>query len=368
MKNTIGNNVKMTLFGESHGAMIGAVLDGFAPGVKVDYDLIDANLAKRRPNAKTDTARVEADKYEIVGGVFGGFTTGAPICMIIPNADTDSSSYEAFRGKARPSHADYAAFCKYHGFEDYRGGGHFSGRITAPIVGLGAICLSALKNRGVRIGTHILRCGNAHDRSFSDFEKEIDAIGGRMFPIISDAQEKFEKEIETAKRDGDSIGGIPQTAIVGLPAGLGEPWFSSVEGVISNAMFSVGGIKGVEFGLGFGFADAKGSIANDAFAFLNGKVVSRTNNNGGANGGITNGMPVVFQCAVKPTPSISKRQDTIDFLKGENSVIEINGRHDPAIIRRICIVITSLAAIVVCDFLSLRYGTDALAGTGPFEG
>ena len=361
MKNTIGSNVKLTLFGESHGGAIGAVLDGFAPGVEVDYDLISANLAKRRPNAKTDTARAEADEYEIVSGVFNGRTTGAPICMIIPNADTDSSSYEAIRGKARPSHADYAAFCKYHGFEDYRGGGHFSGRITAPIVGLGAICLSALKKRGIIIGTHILQCGSVHDKAFSDFDRDIETIDGKMIPTISDIQGKIESEIAKAKADGDSIGGITQTAIVGLPAGIGEPWFSSVEGIISNAMFSIGGIKGIEFGLGFGFADAKGSVANDAFTLSNGKVVSRTNNNGGVNGGITNGMPIVFQCAVKPTPSISRHQDTVDFLKTENTVIEIKGRHDPAIIRRICIVITSLTAIVVSDMIAGRYGTDALA-------
>ncbi len=360
MKNSIGRSVILTLFGESHGEAIGAVLDGFAPGIEVSRKLMDANLSKRRPNAKTDTARIEKDEYRILSGVFNGFTTGAPISVVIPNGNTDSSAYDDLRGKARPSHADYAAFCKYHGFEDYRGGGHFSGRITAPIVAIGAICLGALEKLGIRIGTHILRCGNAKDKPFSDFSHEIGVIEEKMMPVIGDVESDIEAEIIRAKENGDSIGGITQTAIIGLPSGLGEPWFSSVEGDLSNAMFSIGGIKGIEFGLGFGLAGLTGSKANDPFRMNNGKVETITNNNGGVNGGITNGMPVVFQCAVKPTPSISKLQQTVDFAKCEDVSIGIKGRHDPAIIRRICIVITSLTAVVVCDLIASRFGTDAL--------
>ena len=361
MKNSIGKSVILTLFGESHGDEIGAVLDGFAPGVKIDYDFICKNLAKRRPNAKTDTARIEKDDFKLVSGVYNDYTTGTPICVVIKNTNTDSSSYDSIKGKARPGHADFAAYQKYHGFEDPRGGGHFSGRLTAPIVALGSICLKTLQNLDIKISTHILKCGNVNDKNFSsNYDKEIQELDDKNIPVISDISEMVEKEILSAKEENDSIGGVTQTIITNIPAGLGEPWFSSIEGSLSNAMFSIGGIKGIEFGLGFNFSSFKGSKANDSFEINNGKVSTLTNNNGGINGGITNGMPVVFQCAVKPTPSISKPQKTIDFIKNENTTIEIKGRHDPAIIRRICSVINCLSAVIICDEIALRYGTDAL--------
>ena len=360
MSNSIGKSIVLTLFGESHGPYIGVVLDGLTAGIKINEEFINSQLAKRRPSGNIETARVEKDKYEIISGVFNGYTTGAPLCIIIPNENTKSSDYDKTYGIARPSHADYVAHMKYNGFEDYRGGGHFSGRLTAAIVAAGAICLDVLKKKDITIGTHILRCGNVQDTPFTNVKEEIEIVNNRMFPVISDVEEKMADEIFKAKMDEDSIGGIIQTAINNLPVGLGEPWFDSFEGVISNAMFSIGGIKGVEFGAGFGFADLVGSTANDAFEYKNGKVITTSNNNGGINGGITNGMPVIFNAAVKPTPSISKQQQSINFIKQEDSCLELVGRHDPAIIRRICIVVTSLVAIVVCDQLVQRYGQDYL--------
>lgn len=358
MKNTFGQSVAVTLFGESHGAAIGAVIDGLAPGIEVDESYIASQLSRRRPCGKTDTPRVEKDNFQILSGVFNGKTTGTPITIVIPNENTKSGDYNY--GVARPSHADYTAYMKYHGYEDYRGGGHFSGRITAGLVASGAIALSALKKLGINIGTHILRCGSVSDRPFEDVENDVVAIQGKAFPLLSDCEDRVTAEIAKARAEGDSIGGVIQTAITGVPAGVGEPWFDTVEGILSHALFSIGGIKGVEFGLGGGFANTHGSVANDSFKVENGCVKTATNNNGGINGGITNGMPIVFNCAVKPTPSISKEQDTVNFLTGENTKIEIKGRHDPAIIRRVCVVVDSICALTVCDLLAQRYGTDVL--------
>ena len=356
MKNTFGQSVSVTLFGESHGEAIGAVIDGIAPGVEVDASFIEAQLSKRRPQGKTDTPRVEKDNFQILSGVFNGKTTGTPIAIVIPNENTKSKDYNY--GVARPSHADYTAYMKYHGYEDYRGGGHFSGRITAALVASGAIAISALKKLGINIGTHILRCGEVSDRAFDCCENDVLDLQDKAFPVLSDCEDKMTAEIMKARESLDSIGGVIETAITGVPAGVGEPWFDSVESILSHALFSIGGIKGVEFGLGFGFADVSGKEGNDSFAMENGKVVTKTNNNGGINGGITNGMPIIFKSAVKPTPSIAQTQGTVNFLKGENTDLEIKGRHDPAIIRRICVVVDSVCALTVCDLLASRYGTD----------
>ena len=360
MKNTFGQSVSVTVFGESHGQAIGVVLDGIAPGIDVDTDFISAQLAKRRPQGKTDTPRVEQDNYQILSGVFEGKTTGTPICIIIPNENTKSKDYAKTRFLARPSHADYTAYCKYHGYEDYRGGGHFSGRITAALVAGGAIAIKALERLGIKIGTHILKCADVCDREFENVSYDIDALREKSFPVLNNIEEKITEKIIKARNNTDSLGGIIQTAIVGMPSGIGEPWFDSVEGILSHAMFSIGGIKGIEFGAGFKLADMLGSQANDAFEAQNGQIITKTNNNGGINGGITNGMPILFNCVVKPTPSIAKEQQTVDITSKENTSIKIEGRHDPAIIRRVCVVVDSVCALAVCDMLAQRYGTDVL--------
>ena len=369
MKNSIGTNVILTLFGESHGPAVGAVLDGLAPGIPVDEAFIASQLSRRRPQGPVDTARREQDRFTILSGVFNGYTTGAPLCITIPNEDVRSGDYEASRGLARPSHADYVAQVKYGGYQDWRGGGHFSGRITAAIVAAGAIALQALDAKGIRIGTHILECGGVRDFDFNTLgyptgletlESGVKALSGKDFPVVDDIQEAVTSRILEAKADGDSLGGIIQTAVTGLGPGYGEPWFDSLEGLLSKALFAIGGIKGVEFGAGFGFASLRGSQANDSLFMQDGHVLTRTNHNGGINGGISNGMPLVFNCAVKPTPSISKEQDTVDMINGKEAVLSLRGRHDPAIIRRICIVVTSLVAIVLCDAIATARGTDYL--------
>ena len=357
MRNTIGNNLSLTLFGESHGKAIGACLDGLPGGIKVDEDFIKHNLSLRRP-LKNETKRVEADEFEIISGVFNGYTTGAPLTIIIPNKDVKSADYEATL--ARPSHADYVANEKYHGYQDYRGGGHFSGRVSAAIVAVCSILIQTLENKNILIGSHILRCGDVNDASFKDVENDIKNLNHKDYPTILDIKDKIDAEIEKASNELDSIGGILEVAIANLPVGIGEPWFSSLEGELAKAMFAIGGIKGIEFGAGFDFANLKGSTANDAFINQDGKIVTTSNNNGGINGGISNGMPVIFKLAVKPTPSISKPQQSINLKTKQNEEILIKGRHDPAIIRRMNIVVKSLTAFVMADLLSVAYGADYL--------
>ncbi len=360
MSNVFGNKLKVMVFGESHGPYIGATLDGLPAGIKINDEFINECLSKRRPSTKFETARVELDKYQIISGAFNGYTTGSPLTIIIPNANTKSQDYEAIKDLARPGHADYVANVKYKGFNDYRGGGHFSGRITVSIVASGAIVLKQLEKLGIKIGSHILSIGNVKDKKFSDFEKEIALANSKSFPIISDIEEEMQNEINKVSSSGDSIGGIIETAIIGLPVGLGEPIFDSLEGNIAKAMFAIGAIKGIEFGEGFNFANLTGKSANDEFEIKEGKVVTKTNNNGGINGGISNGMPVTFNVVIKPTPSISLKQNTINMSSKEETVISTKGRHDPAIIRRVNIVIRCMTALVIADFLEDEYGEEVL--------
>lgn len=361
MKNTFGNNVSVTLFGESHGAAVGAIIDGLPAGVSVDEGFIEHQLLLRRPIGKISTPRKEADKFNILSGVFNGKTTGTPICVLIPNENTKSGDYAKSYGKARPGHADYTAFVKYNGCEDYRGGGHFSGRITAGLVAAGAIAVDLLKNKGIYIGTHIEKCAGVSDKPFTDYKKDIEYLSNAQFPALSEeAREKMVCAIEKAAEERDSVGGVLETAVIGVPAGVGEPWFDSVESVISHALFSIPAIKGVEFGAGFSCADMLGSQMNDQFMMNNGVVATKTNNNGGINGGIANGMPLVFRCAVKPTPSIGKEQSTVDFINGEEVSLSVSGRHDPCIVHRARVVVDSIVAIALCDLLSQKFGTDWL--------
>lgn len=363
MKNTFGNSVTLTLFGESHGAEIGAVLDGLAPGIAVDEERIAHQLSLRRPFGKISTSRVEPDPFRIVSGVFEGRTTGTPLCILIPNTNTRSGDYQ--KGLPRPGHADYTAECKYRGYQDYRGGGHFSGRLTAPLVAAGAILLSALEQKGITVGTHILQLESVRDRAFADLSEDLSALREKSFPVLSEsASEEMKAAIERAAAEGDSVGGILESAVIGMPAGVGEPWFDTVEGLLSHALFSIPAIKGVEFGDGFGFAALRGSVANDPFCVLNGKVETRTNRNGGINGGITNGMPLVFRTAVKPTPSIFKMQESVELSTLEEKPLQLEGRHDPAILHRARVVVDSVGALVLCDLLAMRFGTDYLAPDG----
>ncbi|MBQ1847617.1 MAG: chorismate synthase [Clostridia bacterium] len=357
MKNTFGSSVTLTVFGESHGPYVGAVLDGLCPGMPVSEQSIKKALSMRRPYGNISTKRVEPDDYIIASGVFNGKTTGTPLCIMIPNTDTRSGDYDY--GKARPGHADYTAYLKYHGFEDYRGGGHFSARLTAPVVAACAILCDALRTKNIRIGTHISSLCGIRDREFSDLSADMDTLENRLYPVLSDeAMELMIKKTEDAAKEGDSVGGILQTVITGVPKGVGEPFFDSVESVLSHILFSVPAVKGVSFGAGFGFAGMFGSEANDPMRYDNGEVSFETNNNGGCNGGITNGDPIIINTAVKPTPSIAKEQDTIDFINKENVRRKITGRHDPAVIHRARAVVDALCSFAVFDMLSFRYGTD----------
>ncbi|MEG0804154.1 MAG: chorismate synthase, partial [Pygmaiobacter sp.] len=332
MKNTIGTAVAVTLFGESHGTMIGAVLDGIAPGVGLDLDFMRAQLALRRPQGTLATARVEQDEFSIVSGVVQGVCTGTPITILIPNTQQESRDYTALSNEPRPSHADYAATCKYHGFEDARGGGHFSGRITAPLVAAGAVARSILKWHGIVIGTHLSVCAGIADmplpQELSALEAALCRLETKQFPTLSDAAgDAMKAAIEAARAARDSVGGVLETAVTGLPAGVGEPWFDTVEGVLAKLLFSIPAVKGVEFGSGFALAGLRGSAANDPFYYdETGAVKTRTNHSGGINGGITNGMPLVIRTAVKPTPSIYLPQQTVNLARREEITLAIQGR------------------------------------------
>lgn len=362
MKNVFGNSITLTLFGESHAAFIGATLDGIAPGIKADVEYIAQKLAKRRPSGAISTKRVETDNFSIVSGVYNGYTTGTPLTILIPNENTRSSDYTSLLSVPRPGHADYTAACKYHGFQDPRGGGHFSGRITAALVAAGAILSHALSDKGIKIGTHISRLGGISDRGFSNYENDIAALEALAFPVLDgNAAEGMTQAIENAAACGDSVGGVLESAVIGVPAGVGEPWFDSAESMLSHILFSVPGVKGVEFGAGFAISDMRGSEANDSFFTDGEKVYTETNNNGGINGGITNGMPILFRTAIKPTPSIYKRQSSVDLKEMKNTEMTVAGRHDPAIVHRAAAVVDAAAAIAVADMLTQRYGTDFLA-------
>ena len=362
MKNTFGQHLTITLYGESHGRAIGAILDGVAPGIPVDEELISHWLNLRKPHGAISTARKEADEFSIDSGVFNGFTTGTPIAIRIENRSQISKDYSDLATSARPGHADYAAYCKYHGYADYRGGGHFSGRVTAALCAAGAIVISALKAKGIRIGTHIKKLGGVCDRGFENYAEDISVLENKLFPALdTQAEEAMQAEILAAKEKLDSVGGILETVVLGMPGGIGEPYFDSLESSLAHAMFSIGGIKGVDFGEGFGMAGLLGSQANDAFRVENGAIVTATNHNGGINGGISNGMPILFRCAVKPTPSIAQKQQTVDFVAKENKDLEIHGRHDPCIVHRARAVVDCLTAITLADALVGRFGTDWLS-------
>ena len=364
MKNTFGNQVSLTIFGESHGPAIGAVLDGLAAGLPVDEGHIARWMDRRRARGDgLSTSRKEPDQVRFLSGVYEGRTTGTALTLMIENTAQRSGDYAKTAGLARPGHADYTAHVKYQGFEDFRGGGHFSGRLTAPLVAAGALCQSILAAKGVRIGTHLYRLAGLADGPFAQNEQELAAQLDELekregFALLDPSrEEEMKAAVRAASAQGDSVGGILETAVLGLPAGAGEPFFDSAESVLSHLLFSVPAVKGVEFGDGFALADQKGSEANDPLAVRGGRVVTLTNHNGGINGGITNGMPLVFRAVYKPTPSIYKRQHTVDLTTLAESELQIQGRHDPSIVPRAAVVQSAAAAFGLLDLLTARLGT-----------
>ncbi len=365
MKNTIGNHITFTLFGESHGKAIGGVIDGVPAGIRIDMDLMLNMIQKRKAAGKISTGRHEADLPEFLSGVKDGVTEGSSIAFVIANNNVHKTDYNSLANTARPGHADYAAYTKYHGFEDASGGGHFSGRLTAPMVVVGALCTQLLKEQGIVVGTHIQKLKDVSDDAFDEnhLVEEIALVNGKDFAVLNEeAGKKMIAVIEEARMNLDSVGGVLDTAVVGLPAGIGEPEFDSLESQISHAIFSIPAVKGISFGEGFNFANLYGSQANDAFAIKDGEIVTTTNHNGGINGGISNGMPIRFHTVIKPTPSIAQKQHTVNFVTKEEKEIEIQGRHDPAIIHRARVVVDSLTAFVLVDMMMEKYGTEFFGG------
>ena len=353
MSSTWGKNVKISVFGESHGQAIGVTIDGLQPNFPLDMTEIKKYMAKRKPGGDLATPRKEDDLPQILSGVFNGKTTGAPLTAIIYNNNTKSVDYDEISHCARPGHADYTAYVKYEGANDYRGGGHFSGRLTACLVFAGAVCSQILKSQGIEVVGHISSVFDINDLPFElcvseQTKQKLDCD----FPVIDDvAGQKMKEAIAKAREQGDSLGGTVECMITGLPAGVGSPMFDGVENKIASIIFGIPAVKGIEFGLGFESAKVFGSQNNDEFFVDQDEVKTKTNNCGGVLGGITNGMPVTFKVAFKPTPSISKIQNTIDFKTNQNTTIQTKGRHDPCVVLRATPVVTAVASIAVLDLL-----------------
>lgn len=354
MRASFGQHFKLTIFGESHGPAIGMVIDGVPAGTPIDEDAIALDMARRAPGSDpTATSRREADRVRIVSGVFEGRATGAPLCGMIENTNTRSGDYAQLRAKMRPGHADYAGHVKYGGYNDPRGGGHFSGRLTAPLVFAGSIARALLAARGIEIGAHIAAIAGCEDARFDPVLVDAGTLRdlrAMRFPLLRpECEAEMRARVAAARSEGDSVGGVIECAAVGVPAGIGSPFFGSVESVVSALAFSVPAVKAIEFGDGMDLPALRGSEANDALTFHDGRVACLTNHNGGVTGGITNGMPVILRAAVKPTPSIGRAQHTVDLSAGEDATLLITGRHDPCIVPRAVVVIESILAIALCE-------------------
>lgn len=362
MSSMWGTKLKLSIFGESHGDGIGVVIDNLPPGIKIDMDYIEKQMARRAPGkSELATKRKESDAVKILSGIFNDYTTEAPLCAVIYNEDKKSKDYSQLKDNMRPGHSDYPSFVKYEGFNDYRGGGRFSGRITAPLLFAGALAMNILERyRDIFIASHIKSIYNVEDEriNLTNYSPgHFNYLRDMEFPVLSDEAGKFMRtEIIKAKENGDSVGGTVETIMTNIPAGYGEPFFDSVESRLSQMIFSIPAVKGIEFGAGFNIAGMLGSAANDPYFIDDGKLSAKTNNNGGILGGITNGMPVLFRTAIKPTPSISLPQNTVNVASMENSVIEIKGRHDPCIVPRAVPVIEGAAALVILDLIMERDG------------
>lgn len=348
-------NLSVSIFGESHGAGIGVVIDGLPGGQEIDFERVLDFMARRAPKKDgISTRRNEKDFPEIMSGYLNGKTTGTPLCAVIRNIDQHSADYGNIATVARPGHADYTGSVRYNYANDLRGGGHFSGRITAPLVFAGAVCSQILEKHGITVGAHILSISDVSDRRFDSMNvtaDELENVKKKGFPILDDSvEDKMKAAVKAASEQLDSVGGRIECAIVGLPAGIGSPMFDGIENRISQAVFGIPAIKGLEFGAGFDFAQLRGSQANDCFVTDGTKITTTTNNNGGILGGITSGMPIVFTVAVKPTPSIAQPQQTVDYVKMENTVLEIKGRHDACIVPRAVPCVEAAASIALLSF------------------
>ncbi|HYF82601.1 MAG TPA: chorismate synthase [Clostridia bacterium] len=351
-----GNSIKISIFGESHGKAIGITIDGLKAGILLDFDYIKKEMQRRAPgNNEYSTPRTEEDEYEVISGCFEGRTTGTPLCAMIYNTNKKSEDYAKLKNIMRPSHGDYTGYVKYSGFNDYRGGGHFSGRLTAPLVFAGAICRQLLESRGITIGSHIKSIGEEQDESFDAVSVEastLKILGSKAFPVLNAKSEALMKAvIARAMEQRDSVGGVVEAAVLGLEPGIGEPFFDSAESTLAHLIFSIPGVKGLEFGAGFDISSMNGSKANDEYYMDGEKIRTYSNNNGGILGGITDGMPLIFRAAFKPTPSIGRLQRTIDIEKRENTEIEVQGRHDPCIVPRAIPVVEAVAAIALFDLI-----------------
>lgn len=348
--------MRYTIFGESHGPAIGVTLTGVPAGLELDWAEISREMARRAPGKNAwSTARKEADQPEVLSGVFEGRTTGAPLCAVIANTDTRSQDYSRTKDLVRPGHADYPAFVRYGGHNDYRGGGHFSGRLTAPLVFAGAVAKQLLALRGVRVGAHISSIYGVSDDPLEDWDS-LRATADKDFPVLNDGKgEAMKAAIAEAKEERDSVGGSIECAVFGLPAGLGSPDFGeNAEGIFSQYLFAVPAVKAVAFGAGTAFSLMRGSEANDPlYVDDDGSVKAEQNCAGGINGGITNGMPLFFEVTLRPTPSIARPQFTVNLAKGENAVLELHGRHDPCIVPRAVPVIEAAAALAACELMGL---------------
>jgi chorismate synthase len=356
MSNSLGKLFTITSFGESHGSGIGVVIDGCPAGLPVTPDDIQQELEKRKSLLNImSTPRHEEDKVEILSGIFNGFTTGAPVCLMVKNKDIDSSFYEDTRYTARPGHADYTAYVKYGGLNDYRGGGRFSGRITASFVMAGAIAGKLLAVKGIEVVAHTIEIGGitAKPKDIKIIKQNIEENPVKCGD--KQAAEKMLKAVAAARKNGDSLGGVVECIAVNMPAGLGEPVFDTLEGDIARALFAIPAVKGVEFGAGFAAARLRGTENNDPIINKNGKIITTTNNAGGILGGISNGMPLSVRAAFKPTPSITADQDTVSLKTGKNLKLSVKGRHDACIVPRAVVVVKSMVAVTLCDF-ALRAG------------
>ena len=355
MGSVFGKNIKLSLFGESHGEAIGCVIDGFPHGIKIDNDFIESEMERRRAkNPSVSTTRNEKDKVEILSGLLENKTTGMPIAAIIRNENKRSGDYSNLKIMPRPSHSDFTAMVRYQNYNDIRGGGHFSGRLTAPLVFAGALCKSALKEKfGIDIAAHIKQIYNIKDKypngKLPSYKEFINNYKKELSVFDNKAMNEMIKMIKEAKMNMDSLGGIITVVAFNVPAGFGEPFYSSIESRIAESMFGVPAVKGVEFGLGFDFVHYKGSECNDAYTIKNNKIKTKTNNNGGILGGISNGMPIVVNVAIKPTPSIAKEQLTLNIKTKKEDKLIIKGRHDPCIAVRAVPVLEAALSIALLD-------------------